>query len=231
MEAFRIPSTPAQQACEVGEGHVWIDALHTTQQCSACGTFRTNPAVIQWTEADDFEAEYMEMVECYDPYDTYWTVPEEPTRTVANRGRAFTVRVCPCDRSGSSLELSGSFPGNGTEPEGDAAMNIGKMFAQDTPTPAQKRRMKSLRNSARTLAREIQSATPAGPNQTPAIRHVEDALMRANKAILEDADDSPEQSWTAYFDLEDSGSYVVQDGELFREEPGGTFTPVGRVRK
>jgi hypothetical protein len=60
-------------------------------------------------------------------------------------------------------------------------------------TPAQKRRVNSLRNCARMLAREIQSATPA------------------------------EQSWTVYFDLEDSGSYVFQDGELFREEPGGTY--------
>jgi hypothetical protein len=98
------------------------------------------------------------------------------------------------------------------------------MFAQRTPTPEQNRRMNSLRNLARMLAREIQSATPAGPNQTLAIRHVEDALMRANKAIVEDAEDTAEQSWTVYFDLEDSGSYVIQDGELFREEPDGTYT-------
>ena len=32
-----------------------------------------------------------------------------------------------------------------------------------------------------------------------------------------------EQSWIVYFDLEDAGSYVIQDGELFREEPGGTY--------
>ena len=44
-------------------------------------------------------------------------------------------------------------------------------FAQRTPTPAQKRRMNLLRNCARTLAREIRSETPAGPNQTLAIRH------------------------------------------------------------
>ena len=50
-------------------------------------------------------------------------------------------------------------------------------------------------------------------------------------AILADAQDTAEQSWVMYFDLEDSGSYVVQDGELFREEPGGTYTPVGRVQK
>lgn len=110
-------------------------------------------------------------------------------------------------------------------------MNVDNMFAQPTPTPERKRRMNSLRNLARMLAREIQSSTPAGPNQTLAIRHVEEALMRANKAIVEDAEDTAEQSWTVYFDLEDSGSYVIQDGELFREEPGGTYTPIGRVRK
>ena len=55
--------------------------------------------------------------------------------------------------------------------------------------------------------------------------------MRAHKAILEDALETAKQSWTVYVDLEDSGSYVFQDGELFREEPGGTYTPVGRVRK
>ncbi len=104
------------------------------------------------------------------------------------------------------------------------------VFAQHTPTPTQKRRMNSLRNCARMLAREIQSATPAGPDQTLAIRHVEDALMRANKAILEDAEDTVEQSWTVNFDLEDSGSYILQGGVLFREEEGGTFIPVGRVR-
>ena len=79
-------------------------------------------------------------------------------------------------------------------------------FAQHTPTPAQKRRVNSLRNLARMLAREIQSSTPSGPNQTLAIRHVEDALMRAHKAIVGDAQDTAEQSWTAYFRLEDSGS-------------------------
>jgi len=63
------------------------------------------------------------------------------------------------------------------------------------------------------------------------VNHVEDALKRANKAILDDAEHTAEQSWTVYLDLEDSGSYVLQDGELFREEPGGTYTPVGRVRK
>ena len=110
-------------------------------------------------------------------------------------------------------------------------MNVDNMFPHHTPTPEQKRRMNSLRNFARRFACEIQSSTPAGPNQTLAIRHVEDALRRANVAIVADAEDTAEQSWTVYFDLEDSGSYVIQDSELFREEPGGTYTPVGKVRK
>src|SRR5208337_4271043 len=91
--------------------------------------------------------------------------------------------------------------------KGDSAMNVDKMFAHRTPTPVQERRMNSLRNLARVLAREIRNATPAGPNQMLAIRHVEDALMHANLAILEDA---AEQSRTVYFDREDSGSYVFQ---------------------
>ena len=110
-------------------------------------------------------------------------------------------------------------------------MNVDNMFVQHIPTPEQKRRMNSLRNFARMLAREIQSSTPSGANQTLAFRHVEDALMHANRAIVEDAQETAEQSWTVYFDLEDLGSYVFQDGQLFREEPDGTYTPVDRVRK
>ena len=91
--------------------------------------------------------------------------------------------------------------------------------------------MNSLRNLARMLAREIRSATPPGSNQTLAIRHVEDALIRAQRPLWRMRGETAEQSWVIYFDLEDSGSYVLQDGALFREEPGGTYTPVGGVRK
>jgi len=38
------------------------------------------------------------------------------------------------------------------------------------------------------------------------------------------------QSWTIYLDLEDAGSYVIQNGEVFREEPGGTYTPIRKVQ-
>ena len=37
------------------------------------------------------------------------------------------------------------------------------------------------------------------------------------------------QRWTILIDLEDAGSYVIQDGTLFREEPGNTYVPVSRV--
>lgn len=60
-EKFRMPLTPAQKACERRTGHIWIDLLHTTQQCSACGTIRAN--LPKWTEADDREAEYMAWLE------------------------------------------------------------------------------------------------------------------------------------------------------------------------
>ena len=66
----RVPSTPAQQACEDEEGHIWTDYLHTTQQCSSCGKFRTNPKILEWTAADDLEAEYMAWVEEDAP--DYW---------------------------------------------------------------------------------------------------------------------------------------------------------------
>jgi hypothetical protein len=38
------------------------------------------------------------------------------------------------------------------------------------------------------------------------------------------------QRWTIYIDLEDAGSAVIQDGELFVEQPGGTYVPVGKVQ-
>jgi hypothetical protein len=107
-------------------------------------------------------------------------------------------------------------------------MNISKLFGQYPATLEQRQRMDSLRKCARAFALEIQAATPVGPNQTLAIRHVEDALTRASKAIMQDAADASEQSWTIYVDLEDRGSYLIENGELFREEPGGTYTPIGR---
>ena len=70
IEAFRLQPTPAQQACERSTGHIWFDYRHATQQCSACGFFRTNPKILEWTAADDREAEYMAWVEEDAP--DYW---------------------------------------------------------------------------------------------------------------------------------------------------------------
>jgi hypothetical protein len=74
-----LPPSPDKQPCKGGGLHQWQELTHTTDQCSRCGTFRTNPAVTRWTEADDLEAEYMELVEYYDPYDALWPTSEEPT--------------------------------------------------------------------------------------------------------------------------------------------------------
>jgi hypothetical protein len=71
-EDFLIPppvhdfTLSPEEVCEDGQ-HIWVDVLHTTRQCSVCGKYRTNPIVTRWTAADDLEAEYMEMVEFYDP--------------------------------------------------------------------------------------------------------------------------------------------------------------------
>jgi len=37
------------------------------------------------------------------------------------------------------------------------------------------------------------------------------------------------QRWTIYLDLDDRGSYVIQNGEVFREEPGNVYVPIGKV--
>jgi hypothetical protein len=77
-----VPSTPAAEVCEGGGLHEWQEYTHTTDRCSECGTFRTNPVVTQWAAEDDLEVEYMELVEFYDPY---WTGTEEPMPTAAYR--------------------------------------------------------------------------------------------------------------------------------------------------
>jgi hypothetical protein len=65
-------------------------------------------------------------------------------------------------------------------------LNIDNMFARHTMTEEQLHASNSLRVNIRVIAEELVRLTPAGPNQTLAIRHLEDALMRANKAIVED---------------------------------------------
>lgn len=81
-EKFRMPLTPAQQTCEDRGAHVWIDLLHTTQKCSACGKIRAN--LPPWTAADDLEAEYMAWVEedapdNWNPFESLWAHPSQHT--------------------------------------------------------------------------------------------------------------------------------------------------------
>ena len=85
IESVRLPSTPFQQDCERKAAHAWINILHTTQQCSVCGKFRADPEILEWTAADDLEAERMEFLDNYDPYDPYWSASEKSTPTSANR--------------------------------------------------------------------------------------------------------------------------------------------------
>jgi DNA-binding Lrp family transcriptional regulator len=66
------------EVCKTGGVHVWIDFSHVVQQCSGCDRFRSSPVVYQWTPADELEAEYMELVELYDPYDPDWPKAERP---------------------------------------------------------------------------------------------------------------------------------------------------------
>jgi hypothetical protein len=108
-------------------------------------------------------------------------------------------------------------------------MNPVRMFAEYPPKPEQNRRMDSLRECARMLAIQIQHSTPAGPNRTLALRRVDDALTLAEKAITQDEADSRGQSWTVYVDLDDRGSYLIENKELFREEPGGSYTLLTRL--
>lgn len=87
IESLRLQPTPAQQACERSTGHIWTDYLHTTQQCSACGKFRTNPKILEWTAADDLEAEYMAWVEedapdNWNPFESLWAYPSQRTSPV-----------------------------------------------------------------------------------------------------------------------------------------------------
>jgi hypothetical protein len=85
IEALRLPSTSAQQACERSTGHIWTDYLHTTQQCSACGRIRPN--LPKWTAAGDLEAEYMAWVEedapdNWNPFESLWAYPSQRTSPV-----------------------------------------------------------------------------------------------------------------------------------------------------
>lgn len=66
------------------------------------------------------------------------------------------------------------------------ALNLDNMFRHHELDYEQYSRAEGLRRYALQFAQAIQLHAPEGANQTLALRHVEDALMRATKAIAED---------------------------------------------
>ena len=60
---------------------------------------------------------------------------------------------------------------------------IENSFTYHAPTRAQVELYQALRDKGLELAELIHDLCPDGPDATLAIRHVEDAIMRANKAI------------------------------------------------
>jgi hypothetical protein len=83
-----------EDVCE-DDQHIWEDYSHAVQQCSVCGKFRSNPIVNRWTAADDLEAEYMEMVEFYDPYEQ--RPSEEEIASLEAQHRRATEHERNCD--------------------------------------------------------------------------------------------------------------------------------------
>jgi hypothetical protein len=73
------------------------------------------------------------------------------------------------------------------------SLNITSMFSRHTMTAEDQKHSDSLRKQCHLLAEQIALFTPPGPNQTLALRHLEDTLMRCNKALCEDKGNLPAQ--------------------------------------
>lgn len=61
--------------------------------------------------------------------------------------------------------------------------DLGSWFMYHTPTSEQLVRYETIRAAGKGLAQVILANTPAGPDQTAAIRKVREAVMTANAAI------------------------------------------------
>lgn len=61
---------------------------------------------------------------------------------------------------------------------------IEERFTYHAPTEEQVKRLKSIREKAKELAREIDSQCPPSADRTAAMRKLEEAVMTANKAIV-----------------------------------------------
>jgi hypothetical protein len=68
-------------------------------------------------------------------------------------------------------------------PRRSLADQIDEMFTYHSPSGDQPNRYEAIRNGAKSLARTIVNLTPAGPDQTAAIRKLRECVMTANAAI------------------------------------------------
>ena len=62
-------------------------------------------------------------------------------------------------------------------------MNLDHVFKYHPPVPDQIPKYNELREAAKVFAEKIVELTPAGPDQTTAVRKVREAVMTANAAI------------------------------------------------
>lgn len=63
---------------------------------------------------------------------------------------------------------------------------VEEVFTWHTPTENQIPKYEKLREGAKTFATLLISVTPAGPDQSAALRHIREAVMTANAAIALD---------------------------------------------
>lgn len=61
--------------------------------------------------------------------------------------------------------------------------DIDNWFRYHPPTPSQRERYEALRDAAKTFAQQVLVLTPAGADQSAAIRKIREAVMTANAAI------------------------------------------------
>lgn len=64
--------------------------------------------------------------------------------------------------------------------------NIDDLFDYHAPTEAQIAQMKEVRTAAKAFAKVILQQTPRCADRTSALRHLSDALMQTNRAIVLD---------------------------------------------
>jgi hypothetical protein len=62
-------------------------------------------------------------------------------------------------------------------------LDLENLFTYHAPKADQPALYEAIRNAAKEFAKVVVANTPDGPDQTIAIRHIQDAVMRANLSI------------------------------------------------